>query len=460
MPADWSISRTAGLKMTWHKLYFLTALALSCLTAPIQPSAAADWTTVLPGNFGGHLEINGRMSHLPEDSLLTAAGRRTLRDGTGELRLTWRHDFLDNFSITAHYENLVSGGDTRSQVQEIQKNLPRLSSTATTALLDNGVPKDDRRLFGLTGQLDEDENHIWYHRLDRLFLSWRSGTLDIRAGRQAVTWGNGLIFNPMDLFNPFSPIDVVRDYKTGDDLLSVELNCAAGNLHLLCVPRRDPADHKVSRNHSSVAAKYHCSLPGLEMDFMAGRHYRDWVAGTGLTGYLGPAAWRLDGVLTIPDDDDILWTGGKDHNTYLSLIANVDLSWFWCKKNWYGFLELYYNGLMSDDYARDTAVPYITERLHRGDLYNLGKLYATAMIQFEAHPLVNLYLTGIVNLNDPSGVLLPRLIYDITQNGQITLGGNLNVGSHETEYGGWDIPNTGLINSPPDTVYLRITRFF
>ncbi len=438
-------------------VYFLTALALSCLPAGIQPSVAADWATSLPGHFGGHLKISGQLSHLPDDALLAAGGGRTLRDGIGELRLTWRHDFLDDFSFTVHYENLVSGGDSRSQQQAVGKSLPHLSDTA---FFDDGVPEDDRRLFDLTGQLDEGNNRIWYHRLDRIFLSWRSGPVDIRAGRQAVTWGNGLVFNPMDLFNPFSPTDVVRDYKTGDDLLSVEINGTSRNLHLLYVPRRNPADHKISWDHSSLAAKYHFYLAGLEMDLMAGKHYRDMVVGTGLTGYLGPAAWRLDSVLTIPDDDDALWSGEKDHRADLSLIANIDRSWFWFKKNWYGFLELYYNGLMSDDYARDTALPYITERLKRGDLYNLGKLYATAMIQFEVHPLVNLYLTAIVNVNDPSGVLLPRLIYDITQNGQVTLGGSLNVGGHGTEYGGRDIPYTGLNNSPADTIYLRITRFF
>ena len=38
------------------------------------------------------------------------------------------------------------------------------------------------------------------------------------VGRQAVTWGNGLIFNPMDLFNPFSPVDIERDYKDFNEI--------------------------------------------------------------------------------------------------------------------------------------------------------------------------------------------------------------------------------------------------
>ena len=60
------------------------------------------------------------------------------------------------------------------------------------------------------------------------------------VGRQAVTWGNGLMFNPMDLFNPFAPSNTVRDYKMGDDLVSVRFNGEGGKeLNLLYIPRRN-----------------------------------------------------------------------------------------------------------------------------------------------------------------------------------------------------------------------------
>ena len=38
-----------------------------------------------------------------------------------------------------------------------------------------------------------------------------------------MSWGNGLVFQPMDLFNPFTPTAVDRDYKPGNDLLLVEM---------------------------------------------------------------------------------------------------------------------------------------------------------------------------------------------------------------------------------------------
>ena len=123
--------------------------------------------------------------------------------------------------------------------------------------------------------------------------------------------------------------------------------------------------------------------------------------------------------------------------------------------------------LMSDGYARNTTVPYIIERLDRGDLTALGRLYAAGTLQWEMHPLVNIFLTTIVNLEDPSGVILPRLTYDISEDIRITLGGTLNRGGNGTEYGGWDFPfpvpaapGTSLSITPADTVYTWLTWYF
>ena len=72
-------------------------------------------------------------------------------------------------------------------------------------------------------------------------------------GRQAVSWGNGMVFQPLGLFSPFAPTTVDRDYKAGDDLLLVERLFANGSdLQLLLVGRRD-ADGALSGSASSAA---------------------------------------------------------------------------------------------------------------------------------------------------------------------------------------------------------------
>jgi len=34
-----------------------------------------------------------------------------------------------------------------------------------------------------------------------------------------LSWGNGLVFSPMDIVNPFDPTAVDTEYKAGDDML-------------------------------------------------------------------------------------------------------------------------------------------------------------------------------------------------------------------------------------------------
>ncbi len=445
----------------------LTGL-LICLfqaTAAAVQSDAANLIASVPGDFGGHFILRGTLSHQTGNMWQNAGDDDHLADGTAELRLKYETAMPGDTGLTIHYENVMTGGDSRRQQSALPDNFSNLEKLS---LFTNNIPEDDRRLFDLTSRLEQKDNRLWYHRLDRLYLSWNTDTFDCRVGRQAVTWGNGMLFNPMDLFNPFSPTDVERDYKIGDDMFSLEATGAFGNLHMLAVPRRDPVDQRISTDHSSAAIKYHATVYGLEWDAMLGIHCRDVVAGAGITGYLGGAAWRMDTILTVPDKDADLWTSWEKRKNYVAMVANADLSWFWFGKNWYGLIECHYNSLMSTDYGKNIAVPYITQRLGRGDLNTLGRLYAAGTVQLEAHPLVNLYLTLLTNLEDPSGVMQPRLLYDPTANCRITIGASLYWGSTGSEFGGWKLPDPvpdtsadpAVEVAPNDRIYAWLAWYF
>jgi hypothetical protein len=185
---------------------------------------------------------------------------------------------------------------------------------------------------------------------------------------------------------------------------------------------------------------------------MAAKHFEDTVIGLGSVGYVSGAAWRMD----------ITWThlNNNASNSYLSAIANMDYSWLWWKKNFYGFLEFYFNGLCHDRYAEELTDPQVTDRLARGELYSLGRSYLGGYIRVELHPLLNVYLTIITNLSDPSGLVQPRMVCDFTQNTQIMLGGNFAYGRKDTEYGGFNIPGTPFYTRSPDSVFAWISYYF
>lgn len=409
------------------------------------------WPKGLESEWGGHFKVRGSVSWPDDESYFQPVGTDPLYDGTIETRLTSRLFFGAWGMFEAHYENILSGGDTRRRLKALEHTYPDLFGGTSSRI---GPLEDDRRFMDLTKTIKEDGDSVWYHRLDRLFLTILPEWGVLSVGRQAITWGNGLLFNPMDLFNPFSPADIERDYKVGDDLVSTQFSVhRIGDFQFLYVPRRDPISGDVQWDQSSLAGKLHVARGTTEFDIMAAIHYEDTVIGLGGVGYLGDAAWRLDAVWTFLKQD----RGTED---YLSLVANIDYSWMWWERNFYGFLEFYSNGLGNDQYAEALVNPDLSERLERGELHTLGRAYLSGHIRIELHPLFNVYLTVINNISDPSGILQPRAVWDAAEDIQLALGGTLYYGQEGTEYGGFPLPGTTLLSTPPNTAFVWLTYFF
>lgn len=457
-------------RKTFVLIPFFLAVILSVCISPVSSWSTSDYSNVsasaasknqstlldpwyknIDDQWGGHVKVRGSVLWPDNESYFQPVGTDPYYDGHTEVRLKSKLFFGEWGDFETHYEAILSGGDSRRKGKALERLYPNLFSTGVIA---RDPISDKRRLLDLTKTVDEDDNYIIYHRLDRLCLTLLPKWGVVRMGRQAVTWGNGLLFNPMDIFNPFSPSDIEREYKTGDDMVSTQFSMKkTGDFQLLYVPRRDPVSGDVKWNQSSLAGKLHFAKGVTEFDIMAAKHYKDAVVGFGSTGYLGNAAWRLDGTWTFLDED-------RGNDNYLSLVANMDYSWVWWKKNLYGYLEYYFNGLCHDRYTEEYSDPDVSERIDRGELFTLGRNYLSGHIRVELHPLFNVYLTMINNLADPSGSLQPRAVWDITQDMQITLGSNLYFGGKDTEYGEYKIASTNFRNNTPNSAFLWLTYFF
>jgi hypothetical protein len=410
-----------------------------------EPAGAVDLS------WGGHVKLRGSASRADSDAIWSAVESNPLLDGNAEGRLNNTLFLGEALRFDTQYETVWAGGDTRRAAGGLSENFP---GPALEAVRIGRVPDDRTQVMDLTSVIDEDERSVWYHRIDRLVLGVSHSRGVVRIGRQAVTWGNGLVFNPMDLFSPFRPTDIEREYKPGTDLVYAQLPWPdRGNLQLLYVPRRNPATGDIDGNQSSLAGNLHLFKGTTEFDLLAAKHYEDFVLGAGSIGYLGSAAWRVDATWTILDSD-------SPSANYLSVVANLDRSWVWWRKNFYGFLEFYYNGLGENDYRQALANPDILKRLERGELFVLGRTYLAALIQIELHPLFNVFVTDITNLKDPSGILQPRGVWDFAPDFQLIFGANLFYGARGTEYGGIDIPGTAFTTRTPDSAYLWLNYYF
>jgi hypothetical protein len=430
---------------------WLLLLGLIWLAAPAAAAARGPERQPLVAEWGGHLRTIGTAAFLDPDAAQRIIDRDPYLDGQAELRLKHRLDVGAHWTLTTHYELVASGGDARENTRALA-TAPGLPGVLPAA---EGVD-DDQRLLDLTAIISEEDRLLAYQRLDRLNLSYAPQWGRLRIGRQALTWGEGRIFNPMDLFNPFAPTAVQRDYKIGEDMAHLQLSLAPGDGEILYLPRRDPESGDLVEEQASYAAKWHTSLAGLEMDLMGARHYGDGVLGIGGSGYLGDALWRLNATYThLPE--------GDASDDFLQLVANLDYAWTWGGKNLYGLLEGYYNQPgRTGDYAEALSDEILTERIGRGELFTLGRYYLAGQLQVELHPLLQWHTTAIVNLGDPSGLVQPQLLWDVVPDWQVIVGGQWNWGGDGSEFGGYDLsgPHGDLLITPADRVYLWVSYYF
>jgi len=417
-------------------------------SSPHQPERLLTAT-----QWGGHVRTAGTVAWPDRQSRPLWENEPNLYDGFLQLRLKNDLFFGSNWTFQTHYEAVAMAGDTLEKSHQWQEQWP---NSPVVDMLAFTVIDDDRRLMDLTHVIHAEPRDVVYHRLDRLNLTLTRPWGMVRLGRQALTWGNGLVFHPMDLFNPFAPTAIIKEYKIGDDMAMAQLPTGlTGNLQALYLPRRNLATTDVEWDQSSLAGKWHLSTNTIEIDAMAAHHFADTVIGIGATGYFREAAWRTDLTWTFLD-------GNGSPGSYLSAVANIDYAWTWWNKNSYGFLEFYFNGLGSNDFGNISDNVELMTRIGRGELFVLGRIYLAGGWQVEVHPLVRISLTTINNLADPSGLLQPQIVWDMTTNVQLVAVVRWHYGEKDSEFGGYRLRffDDDVFLSPSNSAFLQLTRYF
>ena len=392
----------------------------------------------------GHTKFRFIGTSIPSDSVLHELTGSSSLDVEGDLRLNLEASSR-RWTFDADYQLIGLYGD---RVEYTRTDLP------LSDILFQRFPVDDRRLFNLPKVMHDRDKEALLHRLDRLWVGYASENVVARFGRQAISWGNGLFYAPMDLVNPFDPATVDTEYKAGDDMLYVQYLQQSGNdLQAAAVIRRDPLTGDVESDQATVSVKYHGFAGAAEYDLLVARHYDDLVLGLGGTRSIGGAVIRGDLVLTDTDDD-----------TYVQVVANWSYSWTWSGKNVSGAFEYHFNGFGLSggryDPQRLAANPDLLARVARGEMFTLGRNYVAGSLMIEMSPLWTLTPTLLSNIGDPSALM--QLVTSRSLSDNLTFLGSLNlpIGSNGSEFGGIDSGVDGLYLSTGPGVFAQIAWYF
>ena len=402
--------------------------------AAFEPDGALD--------IGGHFKYRFVRTWLPDDSLLRDLAGPFADDHGADARLSlaWRRD---GWELQADYQLVAVHADTLS----LAGALPRGPRPA-------GLPGDARRWWDLTHVIEDDPPRALLHRFDRLSVGYTTARSTWRFGRQAISWGNGLIYTPMDIFNPFDPAAVDKEFKPGDDMLYAQFLGARGDdVQVVAVVRRDPLTGDVETDEGSLAAKYHGFAGATGFDLLAARHFDETVLGAGFNRDVAGAV--VSG--------DLTWADTAEGGVF-SAVAGLSWAWSLGGHNVTSLAELYYNGFGQGDgdYAPATlaANPRLLERVARGELYTLGRRYAAASATVELTPLTRLAPTVFVNLDDPSALAQLTLTHDWRQDLLLIASVNLPLGPSGSEFGGIPSPAPGRTLGTGPGVFFQLARYF
>lgn len=320
----------------------------------------------------------------------------------------------------------------------------------------NSLPQgDDSRAFELSWGLDSGDSHALWHRFDRLSVGWSNRQWRVRVGRQALSWGNGLIFQPVDVLNPFSPVAVDTEFKPGDDMILVERRFASGQeLQAIGVARRGDGN-SVQASSGSYGLRWHTPIGERDLEVFAMRHFEDEIFGVGFAQPVGDLLFRSDLIVTR--------TEAGAHR--ISGVLNSDATFVWGDTQVNLWVEYFLNGFGEDEPRLDNLRQGLAARLERGELGNVGKHYLAASVRLTPSLRWNYGFLLLANLDDGGMLTQMGLNFLPSDYSSVDLGLTYGLGNDlGDEYRGLrvsDDPELDHLTSGGGArLYLRLARYF
>ncbi len=273
----------------------------------------------------------------------------------------------------------------------------------------------DPRYWDLQSEVHGSGNLAVGQQLYRATVQWRSPVGDLRLGRQQINWSTAWIWNPMDILNPVSPLQLEPEERIGvDALLWDKAWGAVGRISAVYAPQHDP-------DEASKAVRVRRYIAGVDVSLMAGEFAGVDKVGLSGSGSVGGIGWR----------SEVVWSDSHETNSYWQAVA--DLNWsFQSGVNL--ALEYFYNGLPVPLDQQDPGRLVVTEALYA------SRHYAGLLVWQAVTPFWQYRVIVIRNADDGSGVLYPRTTWmlPMAQEVYLTAGVQLFDGGNRSEYGQLD----------------------
>ncbi len=341
--------------------------------------------------------------------------------------------------VLGYYENNLVGAFTRTG-EAIAGDFNRLRLRIDAGLMPNVnlhlepeynllLKTSDMPVSGVSG-LDE---LVW----DRAYLRINFPQADLTLGKQRIAWGAGYLWNPTDIFNPFSLSFAVEEEQEAEPeavRLEIPLGEASG------IDTYIVSGHEWHETKKGIRALTNLGMYDLSVS-MVDLGSGGFQLGFDTTGELFELGVRSEIALISPSGED--------------RYAQYLLGWNYTFENGWGVdMEYFYNGQgkrNKDDYDWDA--------LNDGDISQLGMDYFYFGVNKLLDEITGIRGSVLLNADDLSCIFYPSYTRNIFQNVDLSLEALLSLGEKGTEYNPTDTQDPdGFMGS--NIVFLKVRYSF
>ncbi len=279
------------------------------------------------------------------------------------------------------------------------------------------------------------------HDVDRLALRLYLDRADIVLGRQAITWGNSMLFPVADLWTQFSPFELDTTEKRGIDAARVMLSPSFTTaIDFVIADRGDVED-------LSGGVRVTTYLDRGDFYALAAKTYDEVVAGVGYTHDFEKLGVRGEVLLPVDYDDAEV--------DVPRATAGLD----WMKGDWVLSVEYHHNGAGAEPDEEYLEHATTDDVLARREVYLMGRDYLGATCMWQATDLLSFSLTSITNLRDPSAVVAPAGTWSVAQDVDLSAGAFVALGEGP-EWATFPLAIDSEFGAAPDLYYLQLAAYF
>ncbi|NNE56042.1 MAG: hypothetical protein HKN32_08485, partial [Flavobacteriales bacterium] len=157
----------------------------------------------------------------------------------------------------------------------------------------------DNGLVDMSWVLMDRNAAILHTTLDRAYVSYSKGKLEVDIGRQRINWGINLAWNPNDLFNAYNFIDFDYQERPGSDAIRVQYYTGElSSVEIAVSPRN-------SLEKSVAGGIYRFNKAGYDFQVLAANYFTDFAVGGGWAGNIKNAGFKGEVTHFIPKEDQV-----------------------------------------------------------------------------------------------------------------------------------------------------------